>query len=131
MMTFYGRKKYWYVPDLENNLSLAEDEQLAIEILRPTAENQGDLTSVAVAKDEQGTVNMTSTFNTKKILRNHVGQIRNLRIAEKTDQGEMLTREIATGRALAESSFYGAKTLVSLICAEVLSDTVTEEQKKI
>lgn len=130
-MTFYGRKKYWYIPVIADNMTLAEDEQLAVEILRPTAENQGDLTAVAVAKDEQGVVNMTSTFNTKKILRNHVGQIRNLRIAEKTDQGEVVTREITTGRELAESAFYGAKTLVSLICAEVLSDTISEEQKKI
>lgn len=130
-MTFFGRKRYWYAPDINNNLALDEDQRLEIEILRPTAENQGDLTSVLVSKDENGLVNMTTTFNTKKILRNHVGQIKNLVITQKNDQGEDICHEIKNGNELASSSFYGSKTLVSLICTEVLSDKISDEQKKI
>ena len=49
-MKFTSQKRYFFVPDINGNLKLDEKEQLQIEIIRATAENQGLLSKVTVKR---------------------------------------------------------------------------------
>ena len=55
-MKFTAIRKYWFVPDIGDNLKLEDDKQLQIEIIRPTVENQNELSKVSVRKSDDGTV---------------------------------------------------------------------------
>jgi len=135
MMRFDALKNYTYYPDVNGNLDLPESEKLSVEIIRPTAEDHETLVFVELTqqfkKDSKGSelINQTSRtkFNTPKILRRHVGEIKNLVIADGTGKDKI----IATGEELAAASFAGMFTLVNKICNEVCSDTLTDTQKKI
>ena len=129
-MKFVGRSRYWFTPKIKGNRALSDSEKLQIEIIRPAAEEAGSLSSVKMTRGSGGEVAMENTFDTKKILRHHVGEIKNLVIVEKNDNGEETEKKIENGAALAEAKFYGAGTLVSLICTEVMRDVLTEEEKK-
>lgn len=130
-MKFTSQKRYFFVPDINGNLTLDEKEQLQIEVIRATAENQGLLSKVTVKRQEDGSVTADSKFDVPAILRNHVGEIRNLVIEETDADGKIKEVQVKNGKELAESVFYGSKTLIDLICIEVASDRLTDSQKKI
>ena len=130
-MKFTSQKRYFFVPDINGNLKLDEKEQLQIEIIRATAENQGLLSKVTVKRQEDGSVTADSKFDVPAILRNHVGEIKNLVIEETGKDGKTKEVQVKNGKELAESVFYGSKTLIDLICIEVASDRLTDSQKKI
>ena len=133
-MKFSANKKYFFYPDVKGNLDLPESERLAVEIIRPTAEDHGSLVFTELTtqykKDAAGrdftATSAQTRFNASKILRFHVGAVKNLIIA---DGGKETA--IASGEELAAASFAGMFPLVSAICTEVCSDKITEAQKKI
>jgi hypothetical protein len=130
-MKFTANKNHIFFPDVNGNLDLPEGERLSVEIIRPTAEDNGTLVSVEVApKNHKDDVNRSVfRFNAPKILRRHVGAIKNL-VIEGGD-GPNGEKEITSGAELAEASFAGMFPLVNAICAEVCSDTLSDTQKKI
>ena len=130
-MKFTSQKRYFFVPDINGNLTLDKKEQLQIEVIRATAENQGLLSKVTVKRQEDGSVTADSKFDVPAILRNHVGEIKNLVIEETDADGKIKEVQVKNGKELAESVFYGSKTLIDLICIEVASDRITDSQKKI
>ena len=133
-MKFAANKKYVFYPAINGNLDLPENERLSVEIIRPTAEDHGTLVFTELVtqqkKDAAGrdftATSAQTRFNASKILRFHVGAIKNLIIE---DAGKETT--ITSGEALATASFAGMFPLVNAICAEVCSDKITEAQKKI
>ena len=128
-MKFVGKDKYWYAPKINGNLNLPEEEQLQIEIIRPTAENRDGLTTVSCVRRPDGSSEIVQHSNVKDILRKHVGKIKNLTVVEKIGNEEK-EKDITSGEQLALASFYGSATLVSLISAEVLTDTLLDTEKK-
>jgi len=132
-MKFAANKKYVFYPDVKGNLDLPEGERLAVEIIRPTAEDHGTLVFtelVTQQKKDAGGRDFTATsvqtrFNASKILRFHVGAIKNLIIEDAGKE-----TPVASGEELAGASFAGMFPLVSAICAEVCSDKITDAQKK-
>ena len=128
-MKFVGKDKYWYVPKINGNLDLPEDEQLQIEIIRPTAETRDSLSTVSCVRKPDGSSEIVQHSNVKEILRKHVGKIKNLTVVEKIGNEEK-EKDITSGEQLALASFYGSATLVSLVSAEVLTDTLLDKKKK-
>ena len=126
-MKFSACKKYFFVPKINGNENLKEDEQLQIEIIRPTAGNSDELTKTKTSFDKDGKPVIETSFNTEVILKNHVGEIKNMVLED--DNGKEV--KITNGEELSEACFYGAKTLVSVICTEVVSDKITASEKKI
>jgi hypothetical protein len=118
------------------NLDLPEGERLSVEIIRPTAEDHDTLVFVEVvqqnkrnAKDTDVITTTSHTrFNAPKILRRHVGEIKNL-VIEDVEAGT--EKSIASGEELASASFAGMFPLVNAICIEVCADKITNAQKKI
>lgn len=141
--------RYEFYPDIADNLSLPESERLSVEIIRPTGYQRSEFTSVEVTReyypedlpvDENGNerkvkklkkTSAQTRFNADYILRNCVGKIRNLTVETPGKDGKKLTREITNGTELAECRAYGVEKIVTAICVEVQSDTMTESQKKI
>jgi hypothetical protein len=129
-MKFIANKKYVFYPDINGNLALPESERLSVEIIRPTAEERGEVawyegTPHGIGKETSVRVK----FNTSRILRNNVGAIKNLIVEDKDapDGG----KAIASGPELAAASFVGMNALVDVICSEVCADIITDPQKKI
>ena len=141
--------RYEFYPDIENNLTLPESERLSVEIIRPTGYQRSEFTSVEVTReyypddqplDGDGNerkvrklkrTSAQTRFNADYILRNCVGKIRNLTVETAGKDGKKTTRDITDGTMLAECRAYGVEKIVSAICVEVQSDTMTESQKKI
>lgn len=130
-MKFMAHKRYYFVPRINGNENLKEDERLEVEIIRATAENHGRLKNIRAWRNSEGDTIMETVFDTKEILRSCVGAIRNLEVEVEGADGKAATQKITSGKELAEATFYGSGTLVSLICAEVASDTITTAEKKI
>lgn len=130
-MRFVAERNYWYIPPINGNENLSQDEQLQIEIIRPTVEKQGRLSTTEVVRNEDGSVKLSTAFNTKEILNNFVGEIKNLSTEQKLPDGSIKEVVIKNGKELANAVFYGSKVLADLICAEVATDKITDEQKKI
>lgn len=130
-MKFLAHKRYFFTPALNGNETLEEDEQLQVEVIRATAENHGKLRNIRAWRNAQGETVMETVFDTKEILHSCVGEIRNLEVELEGADGKITTKKITSGKELAEATFYGCGTLVSLICAEVASDTITPTEKKI
>jgi len=136
-MKFSALKTYTFYPVINGNLELPEAERLSIEIIRPTAEEHETLVYVEltqqVQKDSKGKEIISSAsrtkFNTPKILRRHVGEIKNLIIEDLDNDGK--EKQIITGDELASASFDGMFRLVNEICTEVCTDKLSESQKKI
>jgi len=134
---FNALKNYTYYPDINGNLDLPEAERLSMDIIRPTAEEHESLVFTELTqqsqKDAKGKSILTTAsrtkFNTSKILRRHVGEIRNLIIEDPDKGGE--EKQIKTGEEFAGASFTGMFTLVNMICVEVCSDKLSDTQKKI
>jgi hypothetical protein len=126
-MKFFASKNYTFYPDIQDNLSLPENERLAVEIKRPTAEERGELTYTEMSSEKSGetTINKyRQSFNVRRILSRHVGSVSNLTVEDSKEVS------ITSGQELATASFYGMRELVDAICIEVCSDTLTESEKK-
>jgi len=136
-MKFSALKNYTFYPSVNDNHEFPESERLSIEIIRPTAEDHETLVFIEltqqVQKDSKGRDIISSAsrtkFNTPKILRRHVGEIKNLTIEDTDDPSK--EKQITTGEELAGASFTGMFKLVNEICTEVCSDKISESQKKI
>ena len=133
-MKFAANKKYVFYPDVKGNLDLPESDRLSVEIIRPTAEDHGTLVFTELTtqyKKDAANRDFTTTsaqtrFNASKILRFHVGAIKNLIIEDAGKE-----TPIASGEELAGASFAGMFPLVNAICTEVCSDKIAGAQKKI
>lgn len=130
-MRFVAERKYWYIPPINGNDKLPENEQMQIEIIRATVEKQGRLSVTEVVRKSDDSISMHTKFNTGEILSNFVGEIKNLVIEEKQADGTMKEVAIKNGKELATAVFYGSKVLADLICAEIVSDKISDDQKKI
>jgi hypothetical protein len=147
-MKLSAKPKYFFTPDWNGNLSLPEDQRVKIEIIRPTAENRGNLIyyettqEVSAAKTTKDitvkSVTIKTKFNVSEILRHHVGAVMNLEVeetstaldAEKNPTESVAVKKILTGEDLAVSVAYGINRLIDKICNEVTSDILTEAEKK-
>ena len=128
-MKFTANKKYTFYPDVNGNLDLPEHERLSVEIIRPTAEERGEIIwweSTARGTGSEASVRIR--YNTSRILRHNIGLIKNLAVAD-ADSGK--EKNITAGAELAGASFIGMNALVDAICTEVCTDLITEAQKKI
>jgi hypothetical protein len=134
-MKFTANKKYTFFPDLNGNLDLPESERLSVEIIRPTAEERGELTwwegTSRGTKTEAaaGEAAVRIRYNASRILRNNIGAVNNLVIEDPESPGK--EKAVKTGAELAGLSFIGMNALVDAICAEACADIMTETQKKI
>jgi len=127
-MKFTANKKYTFYPDVNGNLDLPEGERLSVEIIRPTAEERGEVSWYEGTARGAGTeAAIRVRYNASRILRNNVGAIKNLFVADAAGK----EKAVASGGDLAEASFTGMNALVDAICVEVCADFVTEAQKKI
>lgn len=141
--------RYFFCPDVADNLTLDENRRLYVEIIRPTGYQRQEFTSVKVERDyypddqpigEDGKerkvrklkkVSVDTKFNADYILRNCVGEIKNLTVESTDSDGKKHSRDIKNGADLAECRAYGIEKIVSAICVEVQSDTLTDSKKKI
>jgi hypothetical protein len=132
---FTANKKYTYYPDINGNLDLPESERLSVEIIRPTAEERGELVWYegsgrgAKAETGAGETAVRIRYNTSRILRHNAGAIKNLVIEDPESPGK--GKAVADGAGLAAASFIGMNALVDAVCAEACADIMTETQKKI
>ena len=126
-MKFTANKKYTYYPKVNGNLDLPEHERLSVEIIRPTAEERGEVAWYEGTPRGAGSeTSVRVKFNTSRILRNNIGAIKNLVV----DDGEK-EKAIVSGPELAAASFAGMNALVDVLCSEVCADIITDTQKKI
>jgi hypothetical protein len=100
-----------------------------VEIIRPTAEDRGDVTYLEMMVKDKSSSVIRYKFDAKNILNRCIGEIENLEI-EDSEQPEKI-RMVKSGKELAKESFYGMNALVDAICTEVCSDIITDTQKKI
>ena len=127
-MIFTTRKKYWFAPDIKENLKLPESRQLKGEIIRPSEEVVGELTTTeTVRKLNSREMLFRTKVDKGRILREHVGKLLNCETKD-ADTGE--TIQITTGAELAECSAFGIRPYVEAFCNEVLKTTFSEELKK-
>jgi len=126
-MKFTANKTYTFYPDIENNLALPEGDRLSVEIIRPTAEERGEVSWVeGIGRGTRVEAAARFRYNSSRILRRNVGEIRNLVVEESGKE-----KKISKGEELAVASFLGMNALVDAICTEVCADYLTEAQKKI
>ena len=136
-MKFSALKNYTFFPDINGNLELPESERLSFEIIRPTAEDHETLVytelTQQVQKDSKGkeiiSTSSQTKFNSPKILRRHIGEIKNLVIEDSDEPGK--EKQIITGEEFARASFDKMFVLVQMICTEVCSYRLSPAQKKI
>ena len=126
-MKFTANKKYVFYPDVNGNLDLPESERLSAEIIRPTAEERGEVAWYEAAPRGTGSeAAVRVRYNASRILRNNIGAIKNL-IVTDGNKGEKV---ISHGTELAAASFAGMNALVDALCVEACADVITEAQKK-
>jgi hypothetical protein len=136
--------RYWFYPDISGNLALKEDEQVAVEIIRPTgfmsSEFKKTVTRTEYYPDDQPldedgnyktpkklrSLTVEIKFNSELILRSCVGEIKNLSV-EGVDGKN---REIKNGKELAECRAYGVSQLIDAITVEVSKDSISNSKKK-
>jgi hypothetical protein len=132
-MKFTARGSYIYTPRFKGNRELPEGERVTCEIIRPRAEERGDLYSIErVSRFSEGPgdidkIRYTYRHATGVILRRHIGKITNLTI----DMGDGKETPVTDGKTLAECPIYGAGNLIEELCNEVVSDRLQEDEKKI
>jgi len=130
-MKFTARASYIYTPLFNGNRELPEGERMTFEIIRPKAEERGDLYSVErVSRIDESKADdkivYTYRHATGAILRRHIGKITNL-VIEGVDRKPV---PVTDGKTLAESPIYGAGELITELCNEVISDRLREDEKK-
>ena len=129
-MKFTALKNYVFYPDINGNRGLPEGERLSVEIIRPTAEERGDLAWFeGIPRGTGSEAVVRVRYNAPRILRNNVGAVKNLVVRDAVSKGD--EKAVVSGPELAGASFIGMNALVDDICAEVCSDIMTEAQKKI
>lgn len=134
-MILTAKTRYDYVPGFNGNKALKPEDRVVCEIIRPTVEDRNGLFSMDIERElkdaAEGETRAAVTFKRRvdvsRILRRHVGVIKNLEI--KNEDGG--TVKIKDGEALAECTAYGVSALVEELCQEVISDRLSEEEKKI
>lgn len=134
-MKLTAKPKYFITPNWNENLKLPENERVRVEILRPKAEDRGNLVFAETVQEignKSGgkdafikSVAIRTKFNVREILLNHVGKIENLVVEE--DDKEVA---ICKGEDIANSTAFGLSRLIDIICAEVTSDILTASEKK-
>ena len=143
-MVLTEQPKYWFYPDVKDNLSQKEDEQLAVEIIRPTGFQSNDFKKIVTRTefypddqpfDKDGnytapkkfrSITVDTKFDSALILRTCVGEVRNLSVKD-TDGKE---RKITSGKELAECRAYGIGAIIDAIVVEVSGDKLTDSKKK-
>jgi hypothetical protein len=131
-MRFTARRTYIYTPRFNGNRELPEGERMTFEIIRPKAEERGELYSVErVSRAGEGSgagdkIVYAYRHATGAILRRHIGAITNLVV----DAGDGKETPVPDGKTLAECPIYGAGELVTELCNEVVSDRLEEDEKK-
>lgn len=149
-MKFRAKNRYWYTPDIDNNLSLPPGKQLRGLIDRPDAETREELSYTEVSREyskkevvsirsgklpgnedpKRETTVIRRKQDTGRILRDHVLQLVNAEVEEEDENGKVTTISLATGAELAKSKAFGVDRLIELFCAEVLRDKLPEETVK-
>jgi hypothetical protein len=132
-MVLTAKNRYPYHPSFNGNQELPSDEQIEVEIIRPTAEERNELHNLDVGYESMSDMGGEATdrpvlktrMRMGKILRSHIGKITNLSV----DFGGV-SKAITTGVELAECTAFGAGKLTQELAAEVLSDRLTESEKK-
>ena len=142
-MILTEQPRYTFFPKVNGNLNLPEEEQLSVEIIRPTGFQTQEMKSVVSTceyykddqpVDEDGNPRKVAKFkkltteiklNGDYILRSCVGKIKNLQVKD----GDKV-RDISTGAELAECRAYGISKIIDAICTEVVSDDLTDSKKK-
>jgi hypothetical protein len=134
-MVLSAKGRYIYIPRFNNNRELVESAQVTVEIIRARVEERGqlfaidtsrDLDAVDVEKPRSGArAFLRTSYKTGRILRDHVGEIKNLSVEE-----DGKSRPISNGEELASCTAYGVDVLVQELTVEVLSDRLTEAEKK-
>ncbi|MDR2663076.1 MAG: hypothetical protein LBC31_08780 [Treponema sp.] len=132
-MVLTAKNRYSYRPRFNGNRLLPDEEQIEVEIIRPTAEERNDLHYVDVGYESTSDMVEAKTshpvlktrMRMGKILRNHVGKITNLSV----DFGGA-AKAVTTGVELAECTAFGAGRLTQELAAEVLADVLSEGEKK-
>jgi hypothetical protein len=136
-MIFSARASYFFVPKFNGNRELPESERMTFEIKRPKAEERGDLFSLDTEREidaadvsggsvKKAPVTFKHRYHYSRILRNHIGKITNMSAVS----GDGKEIPISNGCALAESTAFGARDLITELCTEVLSDVLEEDEKK-
>lgn len=149
-MILSTKEKYEFVPLFEGNDKAPASERVVCEIIRPTPDEVDELSDlelvrefskreVAEAKDakkgvedkpKKSAIRFIRKQDTGRILREHVGSIRNLSEDIVGADGKKVRRAISSGADLAECRAFGIKGLIDELCAEVLRDKLTEEAEK-
>jgi hypothetical protein len=134
---FTVKAEYEFVPGTGGNRDLPPEERVSVIIARPKVEERLSLLHLDIEREiapeevlekKTGSKNMTvkRRLDRSRILRNHVKAVKNLE--EVKPDGSAV--KITTGAALAESTAWGIGALVEEICNEVISDILTEDEKK-
>lgn len=111
-----------FVPKFNGNQELPLDEQITVEIKRPTSSQRETLRGYKM--DQAG--NFSVGFNVDRILRQHVGKITNL-----SSEVNGKTVVIGNGVALADDTNPALAALVDEIKAEITRvDTLDEDDEK-
>lgn len=111
-----------FVPKFNGNQDLPPDQQVTVEIRRPSMSDRANLKSVRMTQGGD----FSFGYNTDRILRNFVGKITNL---ESEVNGRSVG--IESGKALAEDKNPALEGLVTEIAMEVTAaNTLSEEEVK-
>ena len=134
-MVLTAKSRYTYIPVFNGNRELPEKERVTIEIIRPKAEERDQLFSLDPEREygledfeKQGVrkaLTLRSRWRTGQILRVHVGEIKNFSVEENGKK-----HAVTCGTELAECTAFGIRSLIDELKAEVLSDRLTEDEKK-
>lgn len=133
-MIFISKDRYTFIPKINGNRNVKSEEKISCEIIRPKVEERNELFSMDVERelsakaveDTRAAVTFKRRYNVSRILRVHIGEIQNLEI--KSEGGKV--SKIKTGAELADCTAFGIASLIDELCLEVISDTLTEDEKK-
>ena len=110
-----------FIPEFNGNKELPLDEQIVVEIKRPSSSQRETLRGYRM--DQAG--NFSVGFNVDRILRQHVGKISNL---ESEVNGK--TFVIGDGKALADDTNPNLSGLVDEIKAEITRNQSLDETEE-
>ncbi|MDR2160512.1 MAG: hypothetical protein LBP23_10645 [Treponema sp.] len=136
-MKLSARASYIYTPAFGGNRKLPEGARAAFEIIRPKPEEREDLFHLDVERDASLTgadgkpppsepMVFRRRYNVGRIFRRHIGKISNVEV--EYPEGEAVP--ITSGKEFAECPLFGVAGLVQELVLEVISDVLTEDEKK-